>query len=80
MSAELMLWLIPWIRTRCSSATNWGMIAFTAGLWTPLPIERMTETARIAQIDSQPKEKIRAKTRVATAMKLSLSMIRILRL
>ena len=40
----------PFILMRCSLGTSWGKIAFTAGVWIPVPAERMMSTANRNQI------------------------------
>ena len=67
--------LIPFILMRCSLGTSCGKMAFTAGVWIPVPAERMISTANRNQMFLCPDKKARASISVEHAITPSESMI-----
>ena len=68
--------LSPFILMRCSLGTSCGKMAFTAGVWIPVPADRMISTANRNQMFLCPDRKARASKSVEHAMAPSESMIK----
>lgn len=72
--------LIPLILIKCSCGTIWGIIAFTAGVWIPVPAERIANTANSIQTFWCPVKNVIAKSKVVIAITASANIIIFFRL